>query len=102
MPRLIFAEEGARKHCRIILEQADREEPLQRRAGVPNPVNCNLLNRLGTYRDGVLAFALKVGSFSRITKLNGTYAHPRLNSKSAGVFVPSGMLVSTFISRWLP
>ena len=65
MPRPIKgAEDEIRKHYRIILEQADQEEPppIKGKRGRPKKSpGRNLLNRLRVYQDGVLAFSLQAG-----------------------------------------
>lgn len=64
MPRPLTAGEEVRKHYRIILAQADLEEPPPQRGKRGKPkqsVGRNLLNRLRKYEDGVLAFALEAG-----------------------------------------
>jgi transposase len=65
-PRPIVAEEEVRQHYQIILEQAEREEPLPiatagRRGKPKQSPGRNLLDRLRTHQDGVLAFALEAG-----------------------------------------
>nr|VFJ55810.1 MAG: Transposase IS66 family protein [Candidatus Kentron sp. DK] len=65
MPRPIKgADDEIHKHYRIILRQADLEEPPPTKGKRGRPKQSpgrNLLNRLETYRDGVLAFALRAG-----------------------------------------
>jgi transposase len=65
MPRPIKgADDEIEKHYRIILQQADLEEPPPTKGKRGRPKQSpgrNLLNRLETYQDGVLAFALRAG-----------------------------------------
>ena len=63
MPRPITAAEEIRKHYQIILDHAQREEPAPqpRKRGRPKQSRGrNLLDRLRTYQESVLAFALEV------------------------------------------
>jgi transposase len=64
MPRPLADDEQVRLHYRLILEQADREEPPPQRGKRGKPkqtVGRNLLNRLREHQEGVLAFALEPG-----------------------------------------
>lgn len=64
MPRPLADSEQALLHYRLILEQADREEPPPQRGKRGKPKQStgrNLLNRLRTHETGVLAFALEAG-----------------------------------------
>jgi transposase len=64
MPRPIVAAEEIRQHYRILLAQADLEEPPPQRGprGTPKQsVGRNLFNRLKKHEDGVLAFAWEPG-----------------------------------------
>ena len=64
LPNPVVAEEELRKHYQIILEHAEQEEPppQQGKRGRPKQSRGrNLLDRLRTYQDSVLAFALEVG-----------------------------------------
>jgi len=62
MPRPLADDEQALLHYRLILDQADREEPLPQRGTRGKPKQSkgrNLLNRLRRHEAGVLAFALE-------------------------------------------
>lgn len=64
MPRPITAVDEVQKPDQTILEQADREEPPPRPSPRGKPKQTpgrNLLDRLRTHQDGVLAFALEAG-----------------------------------------
>ena len=64
MPCPIVAEEEIRKHYQIILGHAEQEEPAPQPGKRGRPKKSrgrNLLDRLRTYQDSVLAFALEVG-----------------------------------------
>lgn len=64
MPRPIAAVDAVQKPYQTILEQADREEPPPRPSPRGKPQQTpgrNLLDRLRTHQDGVLAFALEAG-----------------------------------------
>jgi len=64
MPRPILAADEVRKHDRISLEQAEREEPppQQGKRGKPKQSpGRNRLNRLRTHPEGALTFALEAG-----------------------------------------
>jgi len=64
MPRPLVDDEQVRLHYRLILDQADREEPPPQRAKRGKPKQSkgrNLLNRLREHQAGVLAFALEPG-----------------------------------------
>jgi transposase len=64
MPRPLADAEQVRLHYRLILDQADREEPPPQpgKRGKPKQSKGrNLLNRLRTHETGVLAFALEPG-----------------------------------------
>jgi transposase len=64
MPNPVVAEEELRKHYQIILEHAEQEEPppQQGKRGRPKKSRGrNLLDRLRTYQESVLAFAFEVG-----------------------------------------
>nr|WP_133513136.1 transposase [Candidatus Thiosymbion oneisti] len=63
-PHPMGAADEIRQHYRIILEQADQEEPppIKGQRGRPKQSpGRNLLDRLRTYHDGVLAFARQAG-----------------------------------------
>lgn len=63
-PHPMGIEDEIRKRYQIILEQADQEEPppIKGKRGRPKQSpGCNLLDRLRTHPDGVLAFALQAG-----------------------------------------
>ena len=64
MPNPVVAEEELRKHYQIILKHAEQEEPppQQGKRGRPKQSRGrNLLDRLRTYQDSVLAFAFEEG-----------------------------------------
>lgn len=64
MPRPLADSEQALLHYRLILEQADREEPPPQRGKRGRPKQSkgrNLLNRLRQHQAGVLAFAFEPG-----------------------------------------
>lgn len=64
MPRPIAAVDEVQKPYQTILEQADQEEPPPRPSPRGKPQQTpgrNLLDRLRTHQDGVLAFALEAG-----------------------------------------
>jgi transposase len=64
MPRPITAVAEVQKSYQTILEQADQEEPPPRPSPRGKPKQTpgrNLLDRLRTHQDGVLAFALEAG-----------------------------------------
>jgi len=64
MPRPLADDEQVRLHYRLILDQADKEEPPPQpgKRGKPKQSKGrNLLNRLRTHETGVLAFALEPG-----------------------------------------
>lgn len=99
MSRPLADDEQVRLHYRLILDQADREEPPPQpgKRGKPKQSKGrNLLNRLREHQAGVLAFALEPGipftnastGSAQATRLNGIYVPPRLNKKSADAFVP--------------
>ena len=64
MPRPLADDEQVRLHYRLILDQADKEEPPPQPSKRGKPKQSkgrNLLNRLRTHETGVLAFALEPG-----------------------------------------
>ena len=64
MPNPLVAEEEIRKHYQIIIDHAEQEEPTPQRGQRGRPKQSrgrNLLDRLRTYQESVLAFALEVG-----------------------------------------
>jgi len=85
MPRPLADSEQVLLHYRLILEQANLEEPPPQRGKPKQSKGRNLLNRLREHEAGALAFALEpdipftnasTGS-AQATKLNEIYAPPR-------------------------